>query len=148
MEILEDYSQMFGILDKWPKEKFESEVEIYSKTYFEVLNKIEKLKKYAFALSKNIDWFNRKLNDFYFNELEKNFVLKPEHKLIIQHLNFDESKGSPVKLQNNYNLYDKYLQLIFKLDPNDLSENQQQEYKQLFEKLIDEIPFAIKKLSE
>jgi hypothetical protein len=40
------------------------------------------------------------------------------------------------------------LKLIFGLDKRELSEKQMDEYHERFYQLIDEMPFAIKKLSE
>lgn len=149
MENLNDYSQIFGIIDNWNIEKLSSEIEKYEKEDGKISSQISKLENYIYSLRKNYSYFKKRKRELYLRELEKNFVLKPEHKLILKtfEINFNGEKGS-IQTDGLGYLYQDYIQLIFNKNKYDLSEKQQDELLIEFNKLMDEIPFAIKKLSE
>jgi len=149
MEKLRDYSQMFGLIGNWDSKKLTMEIENYESEIKNVSSQKKKLDEYLHSVQRNCSYFKRRKRELYLVELENNFVLKPEHKMILKlsEVSYDEYKYI-INSGVLWDLRDNCIELIFNKDRDDLSVNQQIELYTEFEKLLDEIPFAIRKLAE
>jgi len=142
MEKLYDYSSMFAVLEKLTKAEFEGKLKEYNKQKKEVAVKISSAESYCNMLSRNANYFEKRIKEFEYLELKENFKLKPEHKMILQNIEIGIENTSGLRY-----LYDNFIEVIFKKDKYELSEKDQDDLHLEFDKLISEIPFAISKLA-
>jgi hypothetical protein len=148
-EKFNDYRMMYGYLyDEWDMKKTQSEIDRYSKELKRIEPTFRRYCNNMETLRQNISIFEKIKKDMYFKELEKNFVLKKEHLLIIKSLNYTgEYFVSDFKRPfGNSNELGDYLELI-NIDINDLSENEQNNKWEEYKKLLDELPLAVVELS-
>lgn len=141
MEQLNDYSMMFAQLSNWSKTKFESELKKYNKQIKDLSEKVNKTNRYISTLKINVNYFKKKIKEIEYLELKKNFVLKPEHKIILQNIEINVDGISGL----NY-LYDNFIDIVYKKDEYKLSGEEQERLYKDFDKLVKEIPIAIKSL--
>ena len=142
MEKLYDYSSMFAVLEKLTKAEFEGKLKEYNKQKKEVAVKISSAESYCNMLSRNANYFEKRIKEFEYLELKENFKLKPEHKMILQNIEIGIENTSGLRY-----LYDNFIEVIFKKDKYELSEKEQDDLHSEFDKLVSEIPFAIKSLA-
>ena len=142
MKQLYDYSSMFAVLEKFTKPQIEEKLKEYNKQKKEVAIKISSAESYYDMLSRNANYFEKRIKEIEYFELEKNFTLKPEHKIILQNIKIGVKDTSGLRY-----LYDNYIEVIFKKDEYELSEKEQDDLLSELDKLVSEIPFAIKELA-
>lgn len=142
MKKLYDYSSMFAVLEKLTKSQFEEKLKEYNKQKKEVGVKISSAESYYNMLLRNTNYFEKRIKEIEYFELKQNFTLKPEHKIILQniYISVDDTDGLGY-------LYDNFIEVVFKKDKYELSEKQKDDFLTEFDKLVSEIPFAIKELA-
>lgn len=145
---LKDYSYHFGLLNKMTKQGFESLEKLYSQRSNEVYRDIKSLQDEYQMLERNINYFKQEIKRLHLLEVESNFVLKPEHLKILNsfYIHFDGERNG-LRTENLGYLYSNYLKIVFDKDKSDVSENQMEEYYKQFDRLMEEIPYAIKFLA-
>ena len=142
MKKLNDYSSMFAVLEGLTKRQFEEKLNEYNKQKKEVAIKINSAESYYNMLSRNANYFEKRIKEIEYFELKQNFILKLEHKIILQNIEIGIENTSGLRY-----LYDNFIEVIFKKDKYELSEKEQNDLHSELDKLISEIPFAIKELS-
>jgi hypothetical protein len=149
MEKLQDYSSMSAVVSDWSVEKLTSEIEKYQEEDRIYNLKLSSIENYIYVLRANIAYFIKRKRELYMEKLEKEFILKPEHKKILQliEINFNGEDGR-IRAEGLGYLYKDYLLDVFGKDKYKLSEQELSEYAVKFDKLMDEMPFAIKELSK
>ena len=142
MEKLYDYSSMFAVLQDFTKTEFEKKLKEYNNQKKEVAIKISNGEHYYNMLSRNANYFEKRIKEIEYFELKQNFTLKSEHKIIIQNIEV----GIEGITGLGY-LYDNFIEIVFKKDKYELSEKEQDDLLSELDKLVSEIPFAIKELA-
>jgi len=141
MKRLKDYSHMFALLKDWDKSKFKEELKKYNEQKKQIDIRMKDVSNYYNALSRNANYFEERIIELELLELQRNFELKPEHKIILQNIKIDKDGISGLRY-----LYDNFIEVVFKKNKYELSEKQQDDLSDELDKLIKEIPFAIKSL--